>query len=278
MRIARRMNDELIAGRDARADHDGQAIGEDRIGDGARAREADGRARVLATQRVARAGARAARSRSRCSAPRLVRVTVTGRACRCWLVAAVTPYAAPTLKKLPPSAPVRSMPSRCCAFTWVAMASADAAEFIARRIEHLAAPVEQAAERAAGHAARNVDGARAGVCSASSVRSGSSGSDRRGDLRCRGAEHQRLAVADEYVERGIAFGDDRDADLARELVDERSRWSSRSFGGWPVCWTATAMSPLSLRDTLRERRRFRCASTPSRAHRRSVDMSRRRVS
>ena len=42
-----------------------------------------------------------------------------------------------------------------------------------------------------------------------------------GDLRRLRAEHQRLAIADEYVERRIAFGDDGNADLGRQLVDER---------------------------------------------------------
>ena len=39
-------------------------------------------------------------------------------------------------------------------------------------------------------------------------------------LRGRGAEHQRLAGADENVERGFAFGDHGHADLGGQLVDE----------------------------------------------------------
>ncbi len=38
--------------------------------------------------------------------------------------------------------------------------------------------------------------------------------------RRRGAQHQRLAVADENVERGFAFGDHGDTHLGGKLVDE----------------------------------------------------------
>ena len=96
---------------------------------------------------------------------------------------------------------------------------ADAAELIARRVEHLAAPVEQAAERSAGHDARQIHGARARA-------HGQHGSLRvervngRGELRGLEAEHQRLTIADEYTSV-VCLGDYGHADFARQLVDER---------------------------------------------------------
>ena len=218
--IARRTNRVLIAGRDARAHHDGQAVGEDRIAHGARAGEAHGRAGVPAV--AACSPCRCARERSRwpVSAPRLVRVTVTA-AVPVLAVAAVA-VAAPMLKKLPPSAPVRSMPSRCWAFTWFVTATRDAAELVARRIEHLAAPVEQSAERAAGDHARQMSTVPPPAVLQRQQRAFRvERIDLGGDLRRVDAEHQRLAIADEYVERRIAFGDHGNADLARQLVDER---------------------------------------------------------
>jgi hypothetical protein len=96
---------------------------------------------------------------------------------------------------------------------------ADAPELVARRLEHFAAPVEQAAEGAARDCARDVHGARGG----SQCELHAFGIERIGDrrdFRSSGAEHQRLAVADEYVDRAGAFGDRGHAHLGGDLVDQ----------------------------------------------------------
>ena len=114
----------------------------------------------------------------------------------------------------------------------------DAAELIARRIQHLAAPVEQAAERAAGDTARDVDRA-APVSAARAACVPDRADPLRGDLSTPGAEHQRLAIADEDVERAIAFGDHGDAHLGGQLVDELVALIEQIVGrlagsaGWP---------------------------------------------
>ena len=132
---------------------------------------------------------------------------------------------------------------------------ADAAEFIARRVEHLAAPVEQAAERSAGHDARQVHGARARAhgqqCSLRIERVNG-----RGDLRGLDAEHQRLAIADEYIECRIAFGDDGNAHLARQLVDERIALVEQVVGRLAALMERGRNFAVEPGDSLRERGDF----------------------
>ncbi len=96
----------------------------------------------------------------------------------------------------------------------------DAAQFVARRIQHLAAEIQESTERATRDAARDVH--RAGgrlQRQAQALRIDRIGGC--GQRRGGGAEHQRLAVADEDVQRRVAFGDGRHAHLAGELVDEQ---------------------------------------------------------
>ncbi len=95
----------------------------------------------------------------------------------------------------------------------------DASELVARGIQHFATPVEQAAQRAARNTARDVDRAAGGLQRELQAR----GIERilhRRDGGGRGAQHQRLTIADENVERGIALGHHGHAYLGGQLIDE----------------------------------------------------------
>ena len=172
-RIARRLNDELVAGRGCpHPTTMRQAVGEERIARGAGACEGDRRAGILAAQRVAscrcaRQHVVAAGERADVGARRAS--TTRGAGVR----GDVADAHAADIEEIAAERAVRSMPSRCCALTWLGDGEADAAELVARRIEHFAAEIEQAAERAAARRCARCRRVPADVLSANCVRSGS---------------------------------------------------------------------------------------------------------
>ncbi len=246
--IAGGMNDELVARRHAGAYGYRQAIEQQRIEGGSRAGEGDRGARVLAPHRVAGAGARDhvvvggeraeihARSRGHGAGG-------VGRGRHHAYPAHVEEVAAQ-----------RAGEVHALAMLGVDLrghGQRDAAQLVAGRIEHLLAPVEQSAELAARDAARDVHGARCSL----QRQLHAFGVERilgRGDLRGRGAQHQRLAGADEHIQRGLAFGDHADAHLRGKLVDERVALIEQVVGRMAGLLNGSGDVAVQARDALRE--------------------------
>jgi hypothetical protein len=112
------------------------------------------------------------------------------------------------------------MPANWREFTRLRQAHGHLAERVARRVEHVVAEGEQPAQLAARHVAGDVDRPRRRAQRDPDARCVER-IGRRGERGRLVAEHERLARADEDVQRTVVLGHRADGYPGRQLVDQQ---------------------------------------------------------
>src|SRR5690606_24727303 len=102
---------------------------------------------------------------------------------------------------------------------YIVQRHADAANGVARRIEHFRAEPEQAAKAATRDGAGDIDGTYARLHRQSLARRIVRIGSRHHASRIV-AHHQRLTVADEYVHLVVVGGDDADVHMLRQFIQQ----------------------------------------------------------